>query len=372
MAGRGARKPEHQWSTRRAAAVRREHDAVVFEDDPRAEAFDLVAEDGTQLGIASLGLTGQVVDKALADDPELPYAVKCWLAARGSRSVALTDEDGWTLAQGPIAIESLGEETVTPAGRIVTLAPSNADIVAALDCFDRVVACEGSSEPPAGFESLPRLGPDLNPDLDRIAALSPDLVLSSLSVPGMERVVTGLHVRGIPQLVLAPQTLADVMRDVGRVATALGVAERGEAVVSQMHDEVAALQATRRRPPVRVYLEWWPKPMFTPGADCFSRELIELAGGKNVFGARSGASVQVEAAEIVAADPDICFVSWCGVALDKLDPGNLVARAGLEELRAAREGHVYALDERFSGRPGPRMLEAARRMAAAIAGLPTQ
>lgn len=111
--------------------------------------------------------------------------------------------------------------------------------------------------------------------------------------------------------------------------------------------------------------------MFTPGADCFSGELIALAGGTNVFGQRPGASLQIEAQDLVAAAPDICFVSWCGVTEDKLDPEKLTTRPGLEALPAAVAGHVYPLDERFSGRPGPRMLEAARRMAAAIARLPT-
>ena len=85
-----------------------------------------------------------------------------------------------------------------------------------------------------------------------------------------------------------------------------------------------------------------------------------------MFGDRPGSSLEVQAAEVVEADPAVCFVSWCGVAEDKLDPQNLIQRAGLEPLRAAQQGRVYRLDEAFSGRPGPRMLEAARRMAAAI------
>ncbi|MCA9637674.1 MAG: ABC transporter substrate-binding protein, partial [Myxococcales bacterium] len=95
-------------------------------------------------------------------------------------------------------------------------------------------------------------------------------------------------------------------------------------------------------------------------------ELIALAGGVNVFGDRPGSSLEVSPAELVTAAPDLCFVSWCGVAEAKLDPGNLIRRPGLEDLEAARTGRVYPLDEAFAGRPGPRMLEAARRMAAAI------
>lgn len=357
--------------TGRLRAHRREEAVTPWPDDPRAEAFDLLDEEGRVVGIATLGLTGQVVDRTLADDPGLPFAVKCWLAARGARAIALCDEDGKTIEEGPFAVADLSDPDSSAAQRIVTLAPSNAEVVASLSCFDRVLACEDSSEPPEGYEPLARLGPDLSPDLERVAALSPDLVVSSLSVPGMERVVTGLRARGLRQRVLAPRSLADVMADVQAVAADLGVPERGEAVVARMRTEIEALEQQARTPPARVYLEWWPRPMFTPGADCYSRELIALAGGVNAFLDRPASSVQIEPEELIAADPDVCFVSWCGVAEDKLDPDNLVQREGLEDLRAAKAGHVYRLDERYSGRPGPNMLEAARRMAEKIASLPT-
>ena len=107
--------------------------------------------------------------------------------------------------------------------------------------------------------------------------------------------------------------------------------------------------------------------MFTPGRDCYSNELIALAGGVNVFGERPGSSVEVGPQDVLDARPEVCFVSWCGVSEDKLDPRNLIERPGLETLEAAQRGRVYPLDERFSGRPGPRMLEASRRMAAALA-----
>ncbi|MBV1857178.1 MAG: ABC transporter substrate-binding protein, partial [Nannocystaceae bacterium] len=294
-------------------------------------------------------------------------AVRCWLVARGSRAAALMGPLG-ELDVGPIDVASLGSAP-SDTIRLITLAPSNAEIVHALGCFDRVVACEDSSDHPPRTADLPRLGPDLGPDLARTAELAPGLVVSSLSVPGMERIVTGLRARGVPQVVLAPRSLADVCADVGRVAALLGVPDVGLRVVADIDAQRRALAKTRPAEPVPVYLEWWPKPMFTPGIDCFSNELIDLAGGHNVFGTRPGSSLQIEPDDVLEANPAICFVSWCGVAEAKLDPGNLIGRPGLESLSAARQGHVYALDEQFSGRPGPRMLEAARRMAAKIRGL---
>lgn len=358
------RKPEQRWQTRLHEAVLRDEGPVGSAHD---QHFTLRFHDGRQ-GRAALRLDAQVVDEVGATDPDLPHAVRCWLAARGRFALDLRDEAGTVVAQGPFSVDDLGDAGPEgPAQRIITLAPSNAELVDALGAFDRVIACEDSSDHPPRVAELPRLGPDLGPDLDRVAALAPDLVISSLSVPGMERIVTGLRARGIAQVVLAPRRIDDVLDDLRRVGRRLGLEARADAVVADMQQQMEQLRAARPEVPVRIYLEWWPRPMFSPGRESYADELISLAGGVNVFGDRDGASVRIEASELVQADPQLCFVSWCGVDEAKLDPGNLVSRPGLETLAAARAGRVYPLDERFSGRPGPRMLEAARRMAAAIA-----
>lgn len=366
--GRAVKKPEQQWETGRFVAVRLAEPPAARAQEPAVQAFELRPRDGGPPRRACFSLLRQSVD-ADAADPDLVFAARAWLAARGGRVLNLTDETGATIAAGPFTLADLSNVPEQPARRLVTLCPSNAEIVGALAAFDRVVACEDSSDWPPEVAQRERLGPDLGPDLDRIAALAPELAISSLSVPGMERVVTGLRVRGVPQRVLAPRSLDEVIAEVELVGADLGLTDAAAAVRQQMLAERAALQAARPARPVRVYLEWWPRPMFSPGAACYSNELISLAGGVNVFADRPGASVEVTPEEVVRAEPALCFVSWCGVAEARLDPDNLIQRPGLEQLEAARAGRVYRLDERFSGRPGPRMLEAARVMARAIAGL---
>jgi iron complex transport system substrate-binding protein len=358
-------KPAWQWQTRLHRAVRTPERP--FADDPRSEAFVLEFEHG-RVGRAECGLERQRVDEHGAGDPDLVHAVSAWLIARGARTIALRGPDDERLAEGPISPSTLGSARVERAQRLVSICPSNLEAIWALGCFDRVIACEDSSDFPVEVERLERLGPDLGPDLDRIAALAPDLVISSLSVPGMERNVTGLRARNIPQLVLAPRSLADVLSELMWLGEQLGVEARAHEVVEDMRRQITELkaQAAVRPTPARVYLEWWPRPMFTPGGACYSNELIALAGGINVFGDRPGSSLEISTQDLLAAQPDVCFVSWCGVAADKLDVRRLIDRLGLERLSAAQANRVFPLDERFSGRPGPRMLEAARIMAAGI------
>lgn len=360
------KKPEQQWETKRFVASRLSEVPTERSQEPAVQGFELRARDGGRSLRACFSLMRQVVDADAADDG-LVFAARAWLAARGGRSLHLCDPGGRVIAEGPFTLGELSDPPSTPALRVVTLCPSNAEIVGALAAFERVVACEDSSDWPAEVDTRERLGPDLGPDLDRVAVIAPDLAISSLSVPGMERVVTGLRVRGVPQRVLAPRSVDDVLADLQVVGADLGVSAAG--VCEEMRRERAALAAARGERRRRVYLEWWPRPMFSPGAACYSNELIDLAGGVNVFADRPGASVEVTAEQVVRARPELCFVSWCGVAEAKLDPDNLIRRAGLEGLAAGQAGRVYRLDERFSGRPGPRMLTAARIMARAIAEL---
>lgn len=363
-------KPAHQWETKSHLAFRTAEKPVRgLDDDARAEAFSLHFHDGRR-GEARLGLLHQTADDVALSCPDFVHAVKCWLAARGVRECALyrRDRDGRVheVVRSPFSIAELGTKSARKPQKIVSLCPSNAEMLDALGCFTRVIACEDSSDYPPEIEALERLGPDLGPDLDRVRVLAPDLAVSSLSVPGMERVVTGLRARDIAQVVLAPRSLADVLDEVERLADALGDPEAGVRVRARMEQEIQELESALPARPFRVYLEWWPKPMFTPGSACYSNELIRLAGGENVFGDRPGSSLEISRADLVAAAPDACFVSWCGVAADKLDPSHLEKRAGLEGVPAVQHKRVFPLDERFSGRPGPRMLEAARVMARAL------
>ncbi|MFI5399962.1 MAG: cobalamin-binding protein [SAR324 cluster bacterium] len=293
---------------------------------------------------------------------EMERALMAWVMARGGRQLCLNG------AVRPVRPDMLDRPAGGPVRRLVSIAPSNAEIVGALGAAGLLVAVESSSDFPPEICNLPRLGPDLAVDLDALARLKPDLVLASLSVPGMERNVAGLERLGVPYLVLAPQSVADIRADIARVGAALGYGERARHVSDRMETGLAELApASGGRLPVPVYLEWWPKPMFSPGEACWTNELIERAGGRNVFRNRPGQSGEVQIHDVVRADPHVIVVAWCGVPLDKLDVRRVLTRHGLEGVSAVRQRHVVAIDESLLGRPGPRIVEGARQIAKAIA-----
>lgn len=246
------------------------------------------------------------------------------------------------------------DSLATPPPRLASLVSSNSDILAALGVADWVVAADSHSDAP-GLEGAVRVGPDLDIDLDAVASARPDLVLASLSVPGMERVVDGLHARGLPTLTLDPLTVEGTLADIRLIGKTIGLERRGQQVAAQLEADLARLRARYPRPP-RVLVEWWPRPIIAATRESWVTELLAGLGAVNALAERPGRSSPLTLDEVRDARPDLIVCSWCGAK--KLRPEVIEARGlGVP---------VIAVPESGLGRPGPRLLEGARQIAAAL------
>ena len=241
--------------------------------------------------------------------------------------------------------------------RVVSLTCSNTEIVCALGCADDLVGVDDWSDYPEDVVArLPRVGPDLGIDVEKVKALAPDLVLASLTVPGHEKVVAAIAAAGLHFVAPAPESLADVARDVREIALLLGVPERGEALAARLEAAFAQPAPRAARRP-KIAIQWWPKPAILPGRRSWAHDLIELAGGENLLGGEDLKSRPVADEEFAALAPDAVVISWCGVELDKYRP-EVVARNPLwQEVPAIRESRIFKISEAFLGRPGPRLIE---------------
>jgi iron complex transport system substrate-binding protein len=198
--------------------------------------------------------------------------------------------------------------------RVVSLTCSNTEIVCALGCADSLVGVDDHSDfPEEVVRALPRVGPDLGVDAERVKALEPDLVLASLTVPGHERVVESIARAGLHHLAPEPTSLADVRADVLLIGAALGVPERASALAAELDDAFRPTPVEGERP--RVMVEWWPKPVIVPGRRSWVTELIELAGGVNPLGERDVKSAPLSDDEAARLAPDAVVISWCGAFL---------------------------------------------------------
>jgi iron complex transport system substrate-binding protein len=241
--------------------------------------------------------------------------------------------------------------------RIVSLCPSNTEIVWALGAADLLVGLDRSSDFPEAVLGLPRVGPDIEINVEAVAALGPDLVLSSLSVPGMERNIAALDAAGVPHLVVDAYDLAGVFANIRLVGRALGLGERANEVVAAMEARLEAVRQDALESRLTVFLEWWPRPVIVPGARCWTTEMIHIAGGRSAFAHLDVRSTPIEMDSVVAAAPDVLLTVWCGVPHDKQRPERLGEREGWAAIPGVVAGRVWAAEERFFGRPGPRLVE---------------
>ena len=250
--------------------------------------------------------------------------------------------------------------------RVFSHTCSNTEIVCELGCADFLVGVDADSDyPPEVVARLPQPGRDLDLDVAQVAALQPDLVLTSLTLPGHQQVIDELHAAGLRTLVCDPLSLADVHEDIRRIARALGVEERGEALVQRMQAAMQPVPVTGRRP--RVLVEWWPKPVIAVGGQSWVHEMIEAAGGSNPWGELPVKSQPLEDADAAAQAPDVVVMSWCGVRVENYRAEVVRRRPHWEDVPAVRHDRIHAISEAFLGRPGPRLVEGHRQLCRVIA-----
>lgn len=244
--------------------------------------------------------------------------------------------------------------------RVVSLTCSNTEIVCALGCEELLVGVDDHSDFPAEVVgALPRVGPDLQIDVDTVMDLEPDLVLASLTVPGHENVVEKVEAAGLEYLAPEPVSLNDVYANIREIARALGASERGEHLIGEMRTELMD-RGEALRP--RVVVQWWPRPTIAPGALSWVTDLLTLAGAENPIGHERVKSRPVGDDELADLDPDVLVLSWCGVQPEKVRPDVVLNNPALQAVKAVQTGRVYCVPEAYLGRPGPRLVEGYRAL----------
>ncbi len=188
----------------------------------------------------------------------------------------------------------------------------------------------------------------------------------AVSLEDVERALTG-WVTSRPKLVaLEPNALADVWNDIRRVAASCGIQERGEEVVAHLKDEMQRISepacASSRHPSVAC-IEWH-EPLMAAGN--WVPELVEMAGGVNLFGQAGAHSPWMNWQQLVDADPDFIISMPCGFDLTRTcaEMYWLTDRPEWQKLRAVQTGQVYVADgNQYFNRPGPRLVESLQILA---------
>lgn len=255
--------------------------------------------------------------------------------------------------------------------RIVSLAPSNTEIVCALDACDRLVGVTDFDDYPSQVAGVEDVVISAQVDVERVVAAEPDLVLAAGNELTPSAVIEQLDGLDLPVLVLYPETLDGVYADIELVGTALGADEEAETLVAGMEQRVAevvaAVEGVER--PLTLYEVFHSEgTTFTAGEGSFLAALLELAGAEALTGDAQGT---IGAEDLVAADPELILLGTASYDPSLADPQaaleTVAARPGWGGLAAVRKGAVMPyLDDIVTTRPGPRIVDGLEALARAI------
>ncbi|MCZ6803043.1 MAG: ABC transporter substrate-binding protein [Proteobacteria bacterium] len=244
--------------------------------------------------------------------------------------------------------------------RIISLTCSNTEIVCALDCSHYLIAVDDHSDYPKDVVSaLPRVGPDLGIDIEKVNALQPDLVLASLTVPGHEKIIEGLDNAGLNYLAPEPTSLQDIYEDIYTIADAIGAKAKAEQIVANMRHEISPVN-NNIKPSILV--QWWPKPVISPGKLSWVNGLMVAAGAHNPLIDRDVKSSPLEDKEVAELNPEAIAISWCGVKPEKYRPEVIYRNEAWQGLDAIINRRVYCIPEAYLGRPSPRVIDGYRAL----------
>ena len=272
----------------------------------------------------------------------------------------------WCALAGPaVALQITDERGVTvtmaqPPQRVVSLLPSLTESVCALGHCDRLAGVDRYSNFPAQVQRLPLVGGGLDPNIERIVALRPDVVLLATS----SRAASRLESLGLKVVALEPTSHADVRRVLGVLESLLGpsAARNGRADAEGLWQEIQAGVDTAARSmspgarEARVYFEVGRGP-YAAGESSFIGQTLARLGVKNIVPASLGPFPLLNSEFVVRANPDVIMITG-------RTPASL-AYPGWAGIRAVREKRICTFDEKEGDvlvRPGPRMAEAARLM----------
>lgn len=229
--------------------------------------------------------------------------------------------------------------------RIVSMAPSNTEIVAALGGVENLVGVSDLCDYPAEVASIEKIGDAFNPNYEKIVSLHPDYVL--LMSEG--EVADRLRELDLEVIVLTPITIEEIFEDILTIADLLEVRSKGEELVANMRDELQEIEDQFQEEKPTVFMLIDSTSFWTVGANTFSHEVLEKSGFINVAAIENG-WYEISQEKLLELDPDYIVFSWP-------PDEEITSLPAWQNLTAVKEGRVVQIDPDITSRSGPRIVE---------------
>lgn len=259
-----------------------------------------------------------------------------------------------THGEKPVTIiDDLGREVTlrrTP-GKIVSIAPSNTEILFALGLGDKVVGVTDSCDYPEAAKSKPKVG-SVELDYEEIVGIAPDLVVAVGSL--QRQAIDRLSELGSCVVAVDPKTVDGVLHAITLIGKATGADDRAATLVAELSKRIeavtSAVSGVGPSGSPRVFVEIWNEPLMTAGPGTFVDELISAAGGENIAHDARGEWPQFSAEAVIERDPEV-------IILTGFNKAEALARPAWQGISAYGSGRVHEIHPDLLVRPGPRLVQ---------------
>jgi iron complex transport system substrate-binding protein len=278
----------------------------------------------------------------------------CALAATWHAHAAITvvDDSGAavTLAQ--------------PAQRVISLAPHVTEMIYAAGAGAKLVGAVTYSDYPPEAKQVPRVGDNKSLDLERIAALKPDLIVVWRHGNAQQQLdrLRELH---IPLYVSEPHRLDDIAATLTKLGTLLGTSPAADAAARAYRHDIAKLRARyAAQPSVSVFYQVWDEPLMTLNGEHMISDVIALCGGRNVFAKLQPLVPTVSTEAVLAANPEAIVTAAPGATTPDRPLPSLDKWKAWPGMTAVARGNLFAIDGDLINRPAPRIAQGAAQLCA--------
>jgi iron complex transport system substrate-binding protein len=249
-----------------------------------------------------------------------------------------------------------------PPERIISLAPSNTEILFAIGAGDKVVGVTTYDDYPEEVLDIEKIGDFNGINLERIIELEPDLVINygdGVTEENERLIEAGIQIAGFE-----PESIEEITDTILRIGEITGHKQEALDLVDEMTSKEAELLARIEGLESKtVFYEIWHEPLMAAGPGSFIDELIAIAGGENVAGDAEGDYPQFDLEQLIERNPEVYLTAN---DLPEKTVESIKERPGYSEIDAIKNDRVYLIDGNVISRPGPRIIEALEMIVEAI------
>ncbi|QET03620.1 MULTISPECIES: cobalamin-binding protein [unclassified Cupriavidus] len=268
-------------------------------------------------------------------------------------------------AHAAVSVIDDAGQTVTlaqPARRIVSLAPHVTELLYAAGGGDRIVGTVSYSDYPPEAKDLPRVGDNKALDLERIAALKPDLIVVWRH-GNAQKQTDRLRALGMPLFFSEPRRLDSIPENLEKLGTLMGTSTVANRAATDFRQQIDTLRKTyASRPPVTVFYQVWQQPLMTLNGQHLISDMLALCGGRNLFANETPLVPTVSTEAVVAGNPEAMLTAGMGATRPDRPLADFTMWEKWKQVTAVARNNLFIIDGDLVNRAGPRVVRGAEEI----------